>query len=131
MIRIFNNLRLVECDTQADADGYNRQHGDIVVVRVAGEKVSLVDKIYDTIGSEKPVKINTILVESELKILKKDGAVTTEVMNITSAGTITSGKSKVQQTQTNTGLIMKDVNAIRWKIEVSGTGQLVATKLGL
>lgn len=78
-------------------------------------------------------KINAdiIRVQEELKIIKTTGEIETNIFSVSGAGTVTSGKSKNQQTEAEVGLILKSANGHRWKIQVSDTGQLVTTDLGL
>lgn len=52
---------------------------------------------------------------------------TTERFKITSAGTVSHGKAQVEKLANESGLVMYSP-AKKWKIEVSDTGQIIATE---
>lgn len=57
--------------------------------------------------------------------------VVTDKIEIGIAGSVNKGKAISEQTETEDGYITKSENGTRWKIEVSDTGQIVTTNLGL
>ena len=63
------------------------------------------------------------------ELLIKD-ATETSVFEVDTTGTVKHGKSRMEQTLSRAGIVVKSNNNHKWKLQVSDTGQIVTTDLG-